>query len=168
MIGTTEKLRQYALTLERAYASMVTGYISSTFYPCIENPKDILQWRYFTTNRLLSHAEHAMRMNSPQKDINDFLGLIPDIWHEHISGDNNDNKVTEKDEDGNIVPTRVIKDIDRQLCNYLRNELSMSDDDYIGMFYGLSQTQRDAIRKELDRPLSDYYKSQKAKKRAND
>ena len=163
MLGYS-KLERYTTALERAYTSMVTNYVRDTFRPCIDDHKQILQWRYYTTGLLLSHAEYAMFTSSPQKDINDFLGLIPDIWHEHINGDNNDTTVAEKDGNGKLVPRQVIKDIDRQLCNYLRNELAVSDDDdQVSMFFGLPQKQRDAIRVELDRPLSDYY----AKKEKN-
>lgn len=156
----TNKLQLYAQTLERAYSSIVYSYIRDTFTPCIQAPSTILQWRYHTTSRLLQHAEYAMRINSPQQDINAFLGLLPDVFPTHIRGDDNDTKVAEDDENGNSVPRLVIKDIDQQLCNFLRNQLAIPDDDdtQLGTFYGLTKKQRDAIREQLDRPLKDFYK----------
>lgn len=165
MLGTTEKLRQYATTLERAYSSLIYSYIGDTFSPCIDNIDKILWWRYRAT-AVLYHQSSVIRITSPQQDINDFLGLIPEIFPEPIIGDVEENGVAVKDKNGNTVPTRIVKDIDRQLCNYLRNQLAILDDDdtQVSMFYGLSKEQKRAIQNELDRPLEDFYKERQKEK----
>ena len=165
MFGATEKLRQYTTTLERAYSSLIQSYIGDTFRPCINNPKEILQWRYHTTGLLYSQSFNARRFTSPQQDVSDFLGLMPDIFPEPIIGSFDEDVVAINNNNGKTVPTQAVKNIDRQLCNYLRNQLAISDDDdtQLSIFFGIPKEQKRAIQDELDKPLEDYYNKQNNK-----
>lgn len=140
--------------LQRAYVSMIYIYIWDTFNKCIENPKRILRWRAITAEHLYLHAQTSrLLFVAPQKDINDFLGLASDIFRERIDDCAVDESVSKR---------KTIKEIDRQVCNYIRDDLALPDEDDDDMptgthFYGIEAEKKKAIMNELSRPLDDFY-----------
>ena len=102
----------------------------------------------------------------PQLSPNDLFKLSPEIFNEQISDVAITTLKMNDDQDGD-KPSQVVKDIDRQICNNIRNEivLSLNFDAMkwteLGAFNlhvskEVLKKNKDAIMDELNKPLGDY------------
>lgn len=165
MFNAANKTKQYATTLEHIYSNLVNRYIYDTFIPCLDDPSKIAKWRVTTAYNLLYSAQNAMSrlpFDYPQLSPNDLFKLSPEIFNEQISNV----AISTLKMDGD-KPSQVEKDIDRQICNNIRNEivLSLNFDTKkrteLGAFnFHVSKEvlkkNEDAIMDELNKPLGDY------------
>ena len=128
MFNAANKTKQYATILEHTYANLLERYIYDTFTPCIENPSRIAKWRVTTACNLLCSAQNAMNQlpfDYPQLSPNDLFKLSPEIFNEQISSIAITALGMNDGQDGS-EPSQVVKDIDRQICNNIRNEIVLS------------------------------------------
>ena len=168
MFNAANKTKQYATTLEHIYSNLVIRYIYDTFIPCIDDPSKIAKWRITTAGNLFCSARGAMNelpFDYPQLSLNELFRLSSKIFNEQMS----DVAITalemNDDQDGN-EPSQVVKDIDRQICNNIRNEIILSlnfdamKKTKLGAFNGsvskeVLKKNEDAIMDELNKPLGD-------------
>lgn len=168
MFNTTNKIKQYATTLEHIYSNLLERYIYDTFIPCLHDPAKIAKWRISTACNLFCSAQAAMSQlpfGYPQLSPHELFKLSSKIFNEEMvniavtSLEMNDAK------DDN-EPSQTVKDIDRQICNNIRNEIvfSLNTNNIKGRKLGafnfyISKDElkknEDAIMNELNKPLGD-------------
>ena len=144
-------------------------YIYDTFIPCIDDPSKIAKWRIYTASSLFGSARGAMNelpFDYPDLSPSDLFKLSSKIFNEQMS----DVAITAlemNDDQDDDKPSQVVKDIDRQICNNIRNEfvLSLNFDAKKGTESGaftfhvykeVLKKNEDAIMDELNKPLGDY------------
>ena len=166
MFNAANKTKQYATILEHTYANLLERYIYDTFTPCIENPSRIAKWRVTTACNLLCSAQNAMNQlpfDYPQLSPNDLFKLSPEIFNEQM-GNTAITSLEMSDAKDDESPSQIIKDLDRQICNNIRNEIVLSlntnimKGTKIGKFAfqkSVLKENEDAILNELNKTLGD-------------
>lgn len=161
-----DELTSGVRTLEKSFSNLLMLYITKTFEQCKNDPKKILEWRYSTASNFRCVLEDALFINS-RLEISDLLQLLPEVFKDRLpksdarvkeypDGERTEGFLNEQEDDIRCD----VKAIDRMLCNFLRDELAQSNDEgFMGYIFSndddLPKAKKDAIRKELDKPLKE-------------